>query len=124
MAAHPGIRRVAKWAGAILCLAISCLGAVSTRYSNRYTFAGPAEALIELDYGRIDWALSSSGSPAGWAISDAGGFITPEWWLLPAASVGLTEYSNGVPLWLILAVLAPTTATLWYRDRRRTPPGH
>ena len=49
-----------------------------------------------------------------------------EWPRYLSAQVGPIPTTGGVglPLWFVLAITAIPTAILFYRDRRRIPPGH
>ncbi len=152
MARRSQIQRVLKWGGLAACLLTVLAWAASREYTIRYD---GRDFEIWLDSGFIHYLASCTGEvsegraapkppPPGWQV---GRKPPTGFWeklakrcLLPKEPFfGKPEYDKSpcwmhenkmwcnadLPLWLVLALLAPPTALLWYRDRcHRYPPGH
>lgn len=132
------IRRTLKWAGVGLCvLLLTAWGLSTTKVvrwrstSNRYHFFLGFSA-VSAAYWRTaehwpvaerDYFLGIQRTiPAGWGMKDIVGTSLFQ----PAPQLNLTGHKKyvGLPLWLLTLLAAAPTALLFYRDRRRIPPGH
>src|ERR1043166_937166 len=131
-------RRIAKWVGTVLCTLVFAAWVVSVptfrKKLVRWGFVG-RNVHIELFRGYIRLDQSSQPLPDlknepgfnGWFRGqDTGhsletyGLVLPQSYDFPrGAGAGVI-----LPLWLPLLVFTIPTLMLWYRDRRRIPPGH
>ena len=122
---HPSrVRRIAKWAGLVVCVVLMTEWAVNSRYSLKYARGGFAVFLgggqFRLYYTnthkhRYGPGFSLDEAPHGstWRL------LLPEFVHHPTASVTYID----CPLWIPLLVIALPTVYLFYRDRR-PPRGH
>ena len=136
MARRSRIRRILKWTGLIACVLIVVAWGVSLRWfvegscvTRKYELVRGVVADGMLLANRI--GLSSKTQmlgihfPSRWDVYAANpgkyqfGFRWPS-----IARRGQRVYAVRLPLWLPLLVVGLPTAFLWYRDRRRHPPGH
>ncbi len=124
MANHPRIRRVAKWTGLVVCVLIVVAWAVSLRWGFGY---GSKRWVMACARGSVAVRITDVFDADGWGMFDATVFADSFWsFHLPRffsdATIPLTEC--GIPLWMPLVVTAILTAIMFYRDRRRIPPGY
>ncbi len=124
MTKHPRIRRIAKWAGLVLCVLIVVAWVVSLRWEFWYEggswlmWCGHGGLLVSINRIHLD-------DPSGWNVLDVN-WIHWEYYLprfKRDLSGTLKATTCNIPLWLPLVVVAIPTAILFYRDRR-IPPGH
>jgi hypothetical protein len=145
-------RRMLKWAGLVLLLVIAVAWAVSEFYPFDYYRNVPPYGSRKASRG-FSVSLVGGALWLGWirGVIQAGGIWPFEQeyiriWLpsidrsiLPTSDDAMemashrlwepyvpthTEVHIGVPLWIPFLLVAIPTAVLWYRDRRRIPPGH
>ena len=147
------ILRILKWAGVGICIVMTCAWSASNRWviglprdGVSFTIDGGSLQI----YGGADWARNavrppqyvlpgSSGSVQRfplrryWTSSGRrssklhlSGPWTNPWHTVAGKDPYLNSYtwSLNIPLYLVLLSAALPTAFLWYRDRRRIPPGH
>jgi len=123
MAARSRIRRVAKWVGVLTCAVLAATFLLSSAWTAGYR----GESTYSVATGSFCVHGGGYGIPgAGWFIERSQGD-----WQGAAWFDGALERSLGrgygwalVPIWIPLVLVAAPTALLWYRDRRRIPPGH
>lgn len=116
------VRRIAKWVGLGVCVAMLAAWASSTRFHLTYWQSDPSFR-VRAFHGRIEFTLSKystswPGSPGlSWGrVPFYGGFVRPDW------AGGMRNYLR-LPFWLLaIAALIPTSI-LRHRDRR-PPEGH
>jgi len=148
MARRSKTRRVLKWTGTVVCALLLGMLVLSAWYE--VTWRG-SDAVVGLVDGTVGCILDRSeqrfgipgivtstrhGSlpvPTGWAVfwSDASAWrerLSSLWWLprvqrLPGVMAGVLTVVS-VPIWIPLLLAAVPTAVLFWRDRRRIPPGH
>jgi len=122
---HPSrFRRVAKWVGLGLCVAILCLWAVSSWFIISYQAgSGFPNGLL---HGRVIFGLPIRGG-GSFRMTPRSDFplLVSTWW----DRIGLDwPVSMGraweIPLWMPFAAVAIPTAVLWRRDRRPPRKGH
>ncbi len=117
-------RRIAKWAGLVVCVLIVVTWVVSQRWVCWYDGDGWA---LACGSGAIGVGTGVAYNPAGWQVLDSGWddfrwrYQLPRFTRISGGTVAGTEYS--IPLWMPLLAVAIPTAILWRRDRRK-PPGH
>ncbi len=138
-----GLRQVGKWAGLGVCLVVLGVGVVSSTHARATTLCDRSWVEGVAANGAIVLFWESCGEPPepqSYHIfghppinrRQAGRLL--EFWF--------TDWSRGsgtrlpridcdtaggliiMPLWIPFVVVALPTAMLWWRDRRRTPPGH
>ncbi len=130
MSQHTRIRRIAKWAGLVVCVLIVVAWAASLRwYVTR--FGTYVRADLCVGSVRAAWRTDSRFSRfrrvrvARWEVS----VVSPSRsrygfrWPTAESQPSLEMSWVSLPLWLPLLVIATPTAILWRRDRR-IPPGH
>jgi hypothetical protein len=126
-------RRVLKWAGLGLLLVIAATWTASLWWGSRYERKRlpPYDHCIYLfviSNGRITCVnqlgmLSGLHYPSGWHIFRHEPH--PEWGLtIRYRTDRWLDRRIFLPLWVPFALVAIPTAILWWRDRRRIPPGH
>ena len=107
------VRRVAKWAGLIVCVLLLAVFALSGRYM--ISWRGKHGPFLALVCGGLYWY--DGVAPYGWQVFRHGGRFA--WALWPVANLP----GNTAPLWVPFAIVALLTAFLWNHDRR-IQPGH
>jgi len=127
---RPGRKgRVLKWAGLFLSLLIGVAWAIS--WCGRWSCFTDRGGLLLVDH-RLWFTLQSPEqfrrhwTPREWAEFACNiARLAPE---SLAPHVAWRPFiTNGVlvmPLWICLVITAVPTGFLWWRDRRRIPPGH
>ncbi len=123
------VRRVAKWAGVVVCVLIAGAWAANTRWLIAYGYNSPANWRVDvgLAHGAVGLALYDRALPGIWSglvvfrRSPGAGFI---WWPLDRSDGGLAYFAWYIPFWLLLGVCAMPTTWLWWRDRHRAGAGH
>ena len=133
MAAHPRIRRVAKWTGAgVATLVLLAWAAIVPLFHSNllYIDFGVGSFRGSLNYGALSWDWFhrqlpplAVGVAARWAprvgnLADCFGIDPPQF---KRDAISTYVY---LPLWVPFLLVAAPTALLLYRDRRRTSPGH
>ncbi len=127
MMAQPSrTRRILKWTGLLFCLLIVAVWGITLFWVVSYWWNGGGIGVGECGA----FFFWSPGRPAEhWRVSstlDHFRHILPSIRHAPSRvnkpPLMTTRYC--VPLWIILLVIGIPTAWLWYRDRRRYPPGH
>ncbi len=111
----PKRRRIVKWTGVVLCVMILGTWGTSLRYAFYYSLSGVG--LIGATRGYIVVGRAIPG-PSRY-LKPAPLSLTPPWPPVLVKGRGV-----GVAAWLLLAVFVPVTLVLFYRDRKRIPPGH
>ena len=124
-----GKRRILKYVGAVLSVAVlalwiySLFGSIGYVEHGLYMICGAGYVVIA---GPMNDTTGMFPSGVFGGIGPVGPLL---WW--PRfefnRSQGLpNDWSMGIalPLWIPFVLLAIPTAVLWYRDRRRHPPGH
>lgn len=115
------LRRIAKWAGLIL-LALLIPTYVGS-FWNGVSYVQPVmnnTAVVAIYGGSVELGWILMRTSADFNVWNVAVFH----WLPDYDNVGRAGHSLLIPLWMLLAVLAPLTAFLWHFDRRRIPPGH
>jgi hypothetical protein len=122
------IRRVLKWGGLVLSLIIAAMWVASVYVAIAYEPGGSKPTSILISQGCLarfwlePWPWEHVAG-AGWTLLAGNGWSVLYWWPDiqnpdPFATVAW------LPLWIPFAALAIPTAVLFWRDRRRIPPGH
>ena len=127
------IRRILKWAGAAICFLIlldcwctwdTCLTWVSPGRFHRVEFySGAIRWLHWHDHAPPGKRAREIYFPPGFRtdyIHDGRSLVL----VLPYQETVSTNTRTLIPLWLPLVIVATPTAFLFWRDRRRIPPGH
>ena len=136
MARRSTTRRVLKWGGKIVCALLVGMFALSAWYD--VMFRSKSYTFVDLFEGELMYKYVSAGPPirvaSGWLVTriDATNWrerLGNLYWLPRVTQGSLPEpgsvwTSVWVPLWMPLIVIVLPTALLWWRDRRRIPPGH
>ncbi len=129
------IRRVIKWVGLVFCVLIVVAWAVSLRWCVAYAGIDRG-ASVEYGFAVVIYPFTKPIVPTRWQVWGATprarkdgnwGLTTEGVFRVPALGLGQGPGKNVfilLPLWIPLIVLAIPTAFLFYRDRRRIPPGH
>ena len=120
------LRRVLKWSGTVASLLVAAAFGASI-WRNIWWISADWQHEVELRYGAV-WYCS----PSTWsAASHRPGEPGPGWTVWKYAGRWRVHWLDLgghrpiiLPLWIPFVVLALPTAFLWWRDRRRTPPGH
>lgn len=127
-------RQILKWTGLSLSLLIAVAWAVSLRWafgwrrlddSRRYH----SSAIIQIGalyVSHLEYRGEDVSSPY-WApdnfypefLSVPRILLKPDFWF-----VRYPDWTLTLPLWIPFVLIAIPTAALWWRDRRRIPPGH
>jgi hypothetical protein len=130
MSPHPRLRRIAKWTGLTLCVLILVAWIASEclfiEYVGRTAYVGVPSGCVKYV------EIANLNRPSGWVIELPHEFLDlrddPEparhglqW---PVVTRAFGRHVWIVPFWPALALVAFPTAVLWWRDRRRIPPGH
>jgi hypothetical protein len=135
-----------KWVGLVLSSLIVAAWAASARYRLEYSFTKkdsrqlsgfqPSVLDLVLDHGCIEVYRNLSKRAytiPGWQVqlrSDVSLGWLPAYrqydntWGTPPARIVKTSEVISIPLWIPLLLVATPGALLWWRDRRRIPPGH
>jgi len=122
------IRRILKWTGLVVCVLILSVWGLSLRWALGYDGVGWSAGFSVGG----SWVHICPQSPENnWRAVTLNQWFRDSWrwgFRLPyyrsITSSGTTKTSVEVPLWIPLAIVAIPTAILFYRDRRRIPPGH
>jgi hypothetical protein len=132
-------RRVLKWVGAAVCVLTLGIWALSTRYAftNAPPYA-PKTTAVLVDSGNLHVMWISP--PQALALGTMDAFVTtsanqltldrpwPAWGRMRSPAGGVLGASTlsrvTIPIWLVFLPAFVLTAFLWWRDRRRFPPGH
>ena len=133
MARRSRTRRVLKWVGVALCVAVVALAVVTMRWRIRWQSASKNYGGVAFDGAvGVFWVPSNplqivNPSPAGWAVD----VLRPSWsgtlygWsqaaLLPKSGWNLPARYVSVPLWLAFLLVMLPTAVLWRRSRGSEP---
>lgn len=118
-------RRVAKWAGLVVCVAIAAGFVVST-WRSAYWYPDP-RTMIVLGNGQVTVMYSRYSDARDFtpASTDANPHGGGQWWWYPRFFDGGNGTWAHLPLWCLFAAVLIPTAMLWYRDsaryRRRHP---
>ncbi len=121
--------RVVKWAGLILSLLIFCLWVAPLpsweRYHARSAETGVIAYCVTFDHGSLAFYYSEVNTSAGILFIV---FFPDDRWT-PFFRQGGNAHPGRVwtvvvPLWIPFLLVAVPTAFLFWRDRRRIPPGH
>jgi len=130
------VRRMVKWVGLVLCLLMLVISAInvwsSVHWHSRYHGLAKNRYVLE-------WSLSGGaifvGAFSERVVRQAGwprpGFKLTgphDWVWRPSLMDHLASptwlVGAVVPLWIPFVAVSMPTALLWWRDRRRIPPGH
>lgn len=123
------VRRVAKWAGLVVCIVLAAVSVVSTRWHAVWIHLEPLDMwIIGLRSGAlgVERTVRSPDATALYGLSSRvcrPRFREPVVWWPRAHRWGADSFEVQVPLWMPFAALAVPTCWLWYRDRRARP-GH
>lgn len=128
-------RRILKWVGlgvCVLILIVWCLNTTVLRSELLFVEYFGRSNYLCIYQGTIEWVVPDA-NPAerrGWQINDVPGYpfvsrMHRVGFLLPDIDLA----PNGtrfvlIPLWLPFLLVALPTGYLFWRDRRRIPPGH
>jgi hypothetical protein len=114
------VRRVAKWVGLVVCVLVAVCWVVNFWWNFALM---PGDTLVVGAVGGgfvVNWISGWNEQPIEVIIyKNEFGF---GW--LPEMIISRSGGDTGVPFWLVLSVFVPVTGVLWWRDRRRIPPGH
>jgi hypothetical protein len=132
------IRGMLKWAGLVVSMFVATACGLSMGWGIHYIrwdkrvfdlppsvtlapvfLAGLSNGSIRV-YRNAAW---SQGRPE-WSVSVAEG--SPRWLPSSRSYTGAqgVQFEIEIPLWMPFSIVAIPTAFLWWRDRRRIPPGH
>jgi hypothetical protein len=122
--------RILKWIGTLVCLILLIMFLVSTRRavmwdsSDRGREVGLLPGTVAYGWRPVGWRLAHESYPPapGWSLASYTGWSKPSWRLV--SHTGSSWCWLEVPLWMPFLIVALPTGFLWYRDRRRIPPGH
>jgi hypothetical protein len=122
------LRRVAKWAGMIICVLVVGAWVASLRWMlvgvNYRSFdgAGLRQGGVVLALGKLPRTDLWHPWEVGWTATRRPPVAPLGWWPFTWEE----EVCDGVfvPLWMLFAALALPTGFLWWRDRRRVRAGH
>jgi hypothetical protein len=120
------IRRVLKWGGLGLSLVILGAWTASSFWCFGYELCGPGWGYRlsisdgHITCGRRLLVATAVPFPPGWYIFHHR--LNLKWSATFSFVPALQSMS--LPLWMPLVLVAVPTAVLWWRDRRRVPPGH
>jgi hypothetical protein len=140
-------RRILKWAGLVLSLLIAIAWVMSIPWwwaADYHTVDNRINNPTHRTYrcgsggGCVFAAYNSTTAPTGgrWKPSSPRLNLTrsgrarmswiPDWsqWSSTYRSYTRYHWSMGLPLWMLFLLSALPTAFLWWRGRRRIPPGH
>jgi hypothetical protein len=132
------VRRVAKWAGLVVCLLIAAWWFLSYAWSVSCVDGGRAlgrllvsKGLIHLTFVSDAAAYEQHPSPKrrGWRVDRTWRFDRAAWWpglhSFPYVLSGttLTVHTVWIPMWMPAVAVALPTAWRFWRDRRARP-GH
>ena len=126
-------RRVVKWTGLFACVLIVAAWGASLRWEVLFVVVETDTAVVLVDgIVFVMWANytlppGNLGEP-GWRVTrhDHGGAFQSQYgflWPAPFVPLGLGG-ADRIPCWFLLLVAAIPTVFLFWRDRRRYPPGH
>jgi hypothetical protein len=127
---------VCNWLGTAVCVLLAALFIASGWRSPTCQFPfGTRRGCITLYRGALFAGVDDVDiTSMAWGEEESHPFPPPQAWLtwtrrfeLGRASLWLARrdaWTVHIPLWMPLAVLLLPTLWLWYRDRRRIPPGH
>ncbi len=124
---QPRIRRIAKWAGLVVCVLIALAWLVSLPWALFYEGDG---WWFGWGGGNLSTGPCSAFCGDGWESRVRAESLGDVYWGFnwprhDSMYWGEITYSGlRFPLWLLLIVVAIPTAILFYRDRRHIPPGH
>jgi hypothetical protein len=141
------LRRVGKWVGLGLCAIIVAAATGSTAREEGYTAYDGARVSVTVWEGgiAISWWSPAPPSPQSgeWLppqataaeiaqlerlIAELDRLAARPWYLkiawLPRIKGDRADGHLFLPLWIPLVIVAVPMAILWWRDRRRLPPGH
>ncbi len=112
-------RRALKWIATGLCVIIVVIWLVSTHWTISYTATARGYGVSLGSLELVD--ITHPEVVRGWLV-----FRHPKQGLIhwPRTVHASWGTSTMVPLWLFFVPVALPTATLWWLDRRRYPPGH
>jgi hypothetical protein len=124
--------RMLKWAGTVLSLlsmiawAGSFLAIIAYRGPSRLSDVITLAVAVPPIYSGTGLVLTDGQLVWGFMLFQD---VAPGWHITrrPTDMSSSTFWGNDyliVPLWLPLVLVAAPTAFLWWRDRRRIPPGH
>lgn len=118
-------RRILKWVGAGICALLICLSWASAHWWLAWINENSTLALeISRGTGVLGYdpiGQTAQTMPPGWHFQSE--YAKYRWWFRWHWKSGGPSLIV-VPLWVPLLLLAVPTAVLFYRDRRRIPPGH
>ena len=130
------IRRILKWTGVLVCVVSVLTWGLSIRWAATllYCKQGPA---MGVGFGHGVLFCSAYKQPPAGLFEDGNSFrfhlhdIAPRartyglfWPTLFGNELGMGMGTIVMPLWLFPAAALMPTALLFWRDRRRIPPGH
>ena len=114
-------RRIAKWAGLVICVVIVGAWALSTNYWIWYNAATYPNFFLVSNRGVTGLGWGTLRGYPGWEMGRTESFALG--FNLPDVSFDHLSTTVEVPFWLPLTVAAIPTALLWHRDRRTVRPG-
>ncbi len=115
------IRRIAKWAGLLVCVLMVVAWVVNLRWI-AYCMSG--SGIVGCAHGAVVIHIQEMYDPVGWRVFEKGGDGIAWRHHLSRFERSNRHSSLRIPLWMPLVVVAIPTAILWRRDRRRILDGH
>lgn len=117
------VRRVAKWAGLVVCLAIAVIWVTSTLFYLSIEGVDDALGLFRFSVaeGTVLWVQITDWSEperTEWIFQR---YTAIRWW--PTWAYQRGAWSCRLPLWMPLVAAVVPTVWLWWRDRVRARPG-
>ncbi len=118
MRAPSRTRRIAKWAGLVVCVLVLAMWGTSSHYVVTWMSADGSSLL---DMGRsmfvVCWDAADMFAMPGWlTIRNEPPVFLGQFWLDPKSQFV-------APFWFLLTLAGIPTAILWHRDRRTVKPG-
>ncbi len=114
-------RHSVKWTGVVVCVVIVVAWAASLRWMSRYTSGG---WWMLSSSGRIAFVSSDMLTGDGWESLDQFSKGTQWEHQVPRFERTRQGTSYEIPHWLPFILVALPTTFMFYRDRKRIPPGH
>ncbi len=114
-------RRALKWGGTVLCAAIMAVGITSAWWQVCWNRQGGP--LVSLSAGRVYISLEQGQGPSpGWIARREKPAVF--FWTRYPLKWEPQRHTVCCPLWVLFLIAIVPTGLLWWRDRRRIPPGY